>query len=373
MGIGLFETVYTYAALGVHRTGTDVDAKTAAWFADHLRMLGGKVDCPPYTFDRFNHDVTLLADGKKIESLPLFYRFVGRCQTDRILVAGLAMDHADHGMDTIIEVACTKAVEEGYDALVLATRGDTGALVAINQQPDVKGDIPVILVPGHELKHLKNASLSVAYEASVSPAESVNVIGSFGPSDAAARLVLTTPLSGWFTCAGERGAGIALLLALVEEFAERVPMTVVGATGHELGMLGGFVSAGNHGQRAERVFHIGSCIGARGDDGLSEVVQLTTDVDITVCVNSNRENKVINALSRLGGRLLQRSDVERQGGWVGESRCWAGRTQEMISVAGASSLFHTTEDVPERATTPELLAHAYGSISDAFHHFSHKG
>ena len=57
-----------------------------------------------------------------------------------------------------------------------------------------------------------------------SPGSSGNVVAFVGASGAArvgqavevAPLMITTPLSGWFRCAGERGPGIAILLALVE-------------------------------------------------------------------------------------------------------------------------------------------------------------
>ena len=53
------------------------------------------------------------------------------------------------------------------------------------------------------------------------------------------RLVLTTPLNGWFGAAGERGAGITVLRHVAERLADR-PLTVVATGGHELGCLGAY-------------------------------------------------------------------------------------------------------------------------------------
>ncbi|MCH7749719.1 MAG: hypothetical protein IH939_16655 [Acidobacteria bacterium] len=47
-------------------------------------------------------------------------------------------------------------------------------------------------------------------------AEAVNVAGRLVRNEEADWSVISTPSSGWFTCAGERGPGIAALLALAE-------------------------------------------------------------------------------------------------------------------------------------------------------------
>jgi hypothetical protein len=53
--------------------------------------------------------------------------------------------------------------------------------------------------------------------------------------------VVSTPSSGWFTCAGERGPGIAMLLALAEWVGARsdgLNYLFVATSGHELDYLG---------------------------------------------------------------------------------------------------------------------------------------
>jgi len=373
MPLNLIDIVHEYSDLGFHRTGTDVDTKTNTWFARYLKTFGASVSCPPYAFDRFDYDVTLLSDGAVVESLPLFYHCVGQVETDRVAVVELSMDHADNGMDAVIDGLCRNAVAEGYQALVLATMGATGALVAVNRGPGRGNDIPVVLVPGHASDELQRSELFLHYDAQLFSAQSANVVARFGESHHASRMVLTTPLSGWFSCAGERGTGIAVVLALAEEFASRVPMTVIGATGHELGMMGGFLSAGDCVPHPESVFHIGSCVASRGDDGQEPDAALTSDLQTTLHVDSDVEAHVIDAVKSLNGRLCRVPGTSDPGQWVGESRCWAGKTRNMISVAGASPLFHTVDDVAVRATTPSLLSQAHGAIRGAFCHFTGNG
>ena len=57
--------------------------------------------------------------------------------------------------------------------------------------------------------------------------------------------MLSTPLSGWHACGGERGPGVALLLAIARAFAAdpaRLPnvgtLVLFGDSAHELGDLG---------------------------------------------------------------------------------------------------------------------------------------
>ena len=54
-------------------------------------------------------------------------------------------------------------------------------------------------------------------------------------------IVVSTPSSGWFTCAGELGPGIAMLLALAEWVTTRsegLNYLFVATSGHELDFLG---------------------------------------------------------------------------------------------------------------------------------------
>ena len=72
-------------------------------------------------------------------------------------------------------------------------------------------------------------------------AEAVNVARRLVRNEEADWSVISTPSSGWFTCAGERGPGIAALLALAE-WAHARPDSLhylfVATSGHELDFLG---------------------------------------------------------------------------------------------------------------------------------------
>jgi hypothetical protein len=72
-------------------------------------------------------------------------------------------------------------------------------------------------------------------------ATAVNVLGRLIRRADADWIVISTPSSGWFTCAGERGPGVAALLALAEwASARRGTLNYLFAanSGHELDYLG---------------------------------------------------------------------------------------------------------------------------------------
>jgi len=350
----LYAIVETYAGFGDHRTASPVDRVTTDWFADHLAQVGGTVEKQPFSFDGFEYDMALTVDRASIDALPLFYRYTGICDTKRVSIARLVLDHEDGAPDPIPGL-CRQAVADGRDALVLATGGDTDGLVAINRAPEVVGDIPVILVAGRDFERLQRGTPHLTYSARLSRKTAHNVIARLGDPDTANRIVLTTPLSGWFGCAGERGTGIAVLLGLVETLRKTHAFTVIGASGHELMYLGGEHAAAAHPMRPDLVLHLGSCIGT-ADGHLDAVLHAPADP----------LDDVRAALAPLTVRLTVPDNPKNPQSWIGESRCWAGKTVHMLSIAGASRDFHTPEDTPERATSPDQLARALTCIRQAF-------
>lgn len=354
MSQDLYNIVETYAGFGNHRTASPVDQATIDWFAGHLTQLGGAVIKQPFTFDGFEYDMALTVDRASVDALPLFYRFIGTCDTSRVATARLSLDHEDGAPDPIPSL-CQQTVADGYDALVLATGGDTGDLIAINRMPDLVGDLPVILVAGRDFENLQRGTPHLTYSAHLSRKTAHNVIARFGDPGAASRIVLTTPLSGWFGCAGERGTGIAVLLGLVEALRETHAFSVIGASGHELMYLGGDHAAAAHPMRPDLLLHLGSCIA-------------TVDGQLDAVLNApaRLQDAVRAALAPLTVTVTVPITPENPESWVGESRCWAGKTTHMLSIAGTSPDFHSPQDTPARATSPDRLAKAYHHTLRAF-------
>jgi hypothetical protein len=193
----------------------------------------------PYEFDRYVADAKIVVDGSAIRCVPLFYSGFGSVATQDPFMSVLdvpgAGAHSSEGADSLLAAARAS----GHRVAVLATGGRDGRLVAINRPVAEPPGPLAVLIAGADLERCERGRVMVTADAHVEPGESATVVASRGlEGGREPALVLTTPLTGWFRCAGERGTGIALLLELLATMPDDVPVAVIGTTGHELGYLG---------------------------------------------------------------------------------------------------------------------------------------
>ena len=264
----LYGLVQEYSDLGYHRTGTPVDEDTIEWFERQLLAIGARVERAPYQFQRYIAEWRLTADGRELDSLPLFYESTGSFASSSPYIG--AVNVSDHStMASDIEEQADIARRSGADAAVLSTIGREGLLVVPNRAPAPGSGFPVILAAGSSLEELERGGVSVSLSAEIEDSESANVVGYLGEGGFPRPVVVTTPISGWFHCAGERGTGIAIALELAKSLARSHPVMVVGATGHELDYLGAkrYLEANLHPPAA--VIHLGASVaaGIPGRDG----------------------------------------------------------------------------------------------------------
>lgn len=347
----LYRLVADYSGLGDHRTGTEGDEATRAWFASELERRGAAVDELAYDFPKFDADVHVEIDGCEVESCALWYSGAGAVSTDRPRVA-TAHAHLGPGVDD----ALRDARAEKASALVLATDGGGGRLVAVNRAAADPPGPPAALVPGALSADIAGGDVTVTIDACIAPGSSATVVGTFG--DPVGRpAVVATPLSGWFTCAGERGTGIAVALEVAAALAEGGPVVVVGSTGHELWHLGvrdylrriAFVPGA--------VLHLGAGVAA-GEPGVDGDMPLgDTRVALVREVPADAGASLRSALAPAGCTVID--DIPQ---WPGEGREWQMLDTPLLSVIGAFERFHTRDDVPAQATTPQLLERVYGSV-----------
>jgi hypothetical protein len=238
----------------------------------------------------------------------------------------------------------------GADAAILATTGGGGRLVALNRAPVLGSGFPTVLVPGSALPRLRQAAVHLDLDARLEPSASATVIGHLGQGDAAPPVVVATPLSGWFRCAGERGTGIAIALQLAKDLAERWPVMVVGTTGHELQYLGlrRFLAA--HTLHPSAVIFLGA-----------DLATIPTGPERGATVPSCHQARTTageGLAKRLEGVLAPvRFPVKsKPAEWSGEGEEWVRLGAPLLALASRSPLFHTAEDLPEHATSPEQLA-----------------
>ncbi len=166
------------------------------------------------------------------------------------------------------------ALRRGAAGVVLITTGPTGEAIALNvstRRPQV--DRPVaILAPKEAAPFLAaaaqagRANLTLDGQGGRRPA--FNLIAHLDRK-AAKTLVISTPRSGWFGCAAERGSGLAIWLWLARELAHANPsvnVELLATSGHEYEYLGGehYLSEAAPSAPATQLWvHIGASAAAR--------------------------------------------------------------------------------------------------------------
>jgi len=360
-GALLYQLVEAYSALGDHRTGTPLDHATLAWFATELGKRGARVDKIPYQFERYEAHCRLTADAAAVEALPLYYEAVGKVHSSRLHLAGLAINASIPGNSIAphLDEVIARARISGADAAILATSGAGGHLVALNRAPVLGSGFPTVLVPGSALPMLRQAAVHLDLDARLEPGASATVIGHLGPGDATNPVVVATPLSGWFRCAGERGTGIAIALQLSTDLAERWPVLVVGTTGHELQYFGlrRFLAA--HALHPSAVIFLGADL-ATIPLGPESGATVPSFHQARTTAGEGLAKRLEEVLAPV--RFPVRSNPAQ---WSGEGEEWVRLGAPLLSLASRSPLFHTAQDLPEHATSPEQLAVTQTAVSRA--------
>ncbi|HET9016002.1 MAG TPA: hypothetical protein VFN57_10430 [Thermomicrobiaceae bacterium] len=358
-GAELYRLVEEYAGLGDHRTGTAVDAATIAWFDGELTRRGARVERHPFTFERYVADWSITVDGDPVAACPLYYEAVGTVSSRSPFVAEAAV-LAGHRTAPSLARVLDDARAVGSSLAVVATANPAGLLQVPNRAPLPGDGPPTLLVPGALSPRLPWAAISASLSAHLEPGRSENVVGHFGAS-AAAPVVIGTPLSGWFGCAGERGTGIAIALSVAERLATSHHVVVVGTSGHELLPHVGLASYLSAGAPASRcVVHLGANLAVREPRPDSP-----SDPARPLLVNARVEPSWAGPLGELlaPAGAMPRLDPDD---WHGEARLWAAAGDyPLLSMVGGSALFHTPEDLPAAATSPATLARVSDAVAGA--------
>jgi hypothetical protein len=161
--------------------------------------------------------------------------------------------------------------------VVLVTNGPTGEQIGLNvslKQPPFERPVAT-LAPREAAPFIAAAEAGHAAKLTVdgkgggaARRSAFNLIGRLDRK-AAKTLILSTPRSGWFTCAAERGSGLAVWLALAHWLARgshAVNLELLATSGHEYEYLGGerFLAERATKPAQTRMWvHIGASLAAR--------------------------------------------------------------------------------------------------------------
>ena len=202
-----------------------------------------------------------------LESLPLFYEAVSQVTSDTPIIRPVTLVNNIDRKEVIESI--TSPPNAKTPVVLLPTFGrfgneaPKGMLIGVDSGPAHKGSgIPTVLISGEHLETLKAGGVSVQFRARRVTDRDETIIAEMGASGIRP-LVITTPIGGWFSAAGERGTGIAIALELVAHYMREMPVIFIATTGNEL-EFNGLKSLIKWGYRVEPygVIHIGAAAGA---------------------------------------------------------------------------------------------------------------
>jgi hypothetical protein len=271
-----------YHGFGDKASGGPGDAASGAWLEGELRALGYAAARQPFDAPAYEGEASLTTGQAKAGLIP-------QAIVTPTPVAGvtgpLHGGDRDGGIALVVlpyarwstalgEVERRVRAAQG-DAVVLVTTGPTGEACALNAPADRKlFDRPVaVLAPKESAPFLaasanrETATLSMPGRSFRRPA--YNVTATLARRPGGRWLVLSTPRSGWFGCAGERGTGLAVWLMLAGWAAKAnlpVNVALVATSGHEYEYQGGELYIANAAPKpAETALwvHLGANVAAR--------------------------------------------------------------------------------------------------------------
>jgi hypothetical protein len=354
--------VEAFEKQGFHRTATDVDRASADWLCREVEQAGLTPTRESFSIDRVDLvDTAVVARGRRIDGVPLF----DAAFTGAVAVAGRLGEMG--GMAPIgLTQTAPNAAGAGplgaarrasrHRAIVCVTRGGRPGLCPSNadafEQPFGP---PVVQVSSEEAAFLDDCAkqgvdVQVRAQVTRTPSQAINVVTRIAGADGTLPpLIVMTPRSGWWTCASERGGGIACWLELMRELRAARPardVMFVASSGHELGHLGinvfinrrpGIVS------HSAGWMHFGANIGAAQDPG--NTLQASDD---------GFEAMLADTMEAAGLRIDRR--VARGTVPGGEAEAVHRGGGRYVSIIGRNALFHNPADRGPDAVDPTVIA-----------------
>jgi hypothetical protein len=345
-----------YSAQGFHRTGTAVDRRSGEWLIDEVRAIGVAAAPEWFTLERLDPlDARLLVGLRQIDGLPLF----DGSFTDATGIRGRLGPIGSDAEIGLVEAAPNTAgagplgearKQQRHRAIVCVTRGGRPGLCPNNADSFLKPyGPPVLQVTSDESAALndlaqRGTEITLIASATRTTATAFNVVSTIrSKRPEQPPLVVMTPRSGWYSCASERGGGIACWLDLIRVLFARRPnrdVIFVASSGHELGHLGidTFVT-----QRPQVVtnslgwIHLGANIGAAlrpaapASPGMT--IQASDDAFEGVLSGALESQKLAV------GRRVPRGTVP-----AGEAEVVHRGGGRYVSAIGTNALFHNPAD-----------------------------
>jgi len=380
-GTRLYEDVIAYYNLGEHRTATESDLRTSQWLLEQLRGVGLKATTQPFSLRQFFvHQTKLTIGDRSLRALPLWFpRSTGPepiggtlAPLDNSAAPGsipgklaLVRFPADAGAamveGSIHSTLIRAAVNAGASSVVAITEGPTKEIIALNSPAGAEPwPIPVVLVGQRDELALTDA-IKVGAKVTLivegddqRDAKAKNVIARMDRGKDL--IVISTPQSGWFRCAAERGPGVALFLGLAR-WANHRPggssFLFVSTSGHEIGGVGMQAFLKELAPTPDRVscwIHLGAGIASYAWDETPSGPRRLQEADSRRLLMCSRDLVPV-LTTTFTGLAGMTPTVSRA---VGEFEFLIKAGYRSFGIAAAHRFHHTPADSPEM-TGPEIL------------------
>lgn len=362
--------IQAFEDFGIHRTGWSADDQTTTWLIDELAGAGVTAEAERFSFPRVElRRAEVRLGNERIDGVPLHdggFTDAGGidgelCEDDdedpfgKIVLATSALRNAPEWADRELPTRIEELIDRGCVGLILPQGDRDGEIVLRNaHRIDAPQPLPVLQIARRDAGTLQ-AQIVIRGEVILEAdgerlrSNATNVIATIEGSDPdAAPIGVVTPKSGWYTCAAERGGGIAIFLALAESLAAAQPHRTVhllASSGHELDFYGIRAYARVH--RANIVgaaawLHLGASIGAREAKPAVAASDETLDAAMTQAIGAEQLEPATHRPpgSALGGEALMISELDTR----------------YVSFLGGHPYFHSPNDVVAKAVDEEHIA-----------------
>ena len=354
--------IRAYEEMGDHRSGRQADRTATGWLIEELSQVGVEAEAQTWRFPRVEiHDASIRFGGWDVPAIPTF-----DCAfTDHRGVSGVL--RADGGPGIVlwefgpdqqermaagVYTSFELARADGADGIIIVMGDPDGHPVVRNaEQPLDPIELPVLQVAPRDAAPLLDASgteVTMIADGGRVDAPADNVVAEIpGTDPSAAPVTLMTPKSGWFTCAAERGGGIAIWLEVAGRIATnpgRRSLNLVASSGHELHHLGleHYISQlGADAQDVHAWMHLGASIGSRNG---------------TPSYAASDDDLFSVATDALSVHGLERRAFPVGSAGFGEARNIGEIGGRFVSLLGGHPYFHSPRDTYDRCVDPDALA-----------------
>ncbi len=341
--------VREYDSQGDHRTGSAVDAESGRWLADRADDAGLAPEIEWMGFSRIDIQAAYVEVGdRRAEGVPLFDGGF----TDAAGVTGTLSSLDGDGAIGLGHVGPRAGSEfrsyrrdTAQQAIVTVTGGPANGVpegLALLNAPDFKDPFgpPVLQVASRHRAWLADAAATgatarVVAQVTRRPEEVFNVTATLrGREPSQPPVFVMTPRSGWWTCASERGGGIAVWIEMIRGMAAaptpRRTTVFLASTGHELGHYGLEEFLRTRSRLVRSAFawiHLGANFGTAV--GGAPLLQAS---------NLELQDRATDALDRAGEAPPRRRPIGEAP--AGEARHIHDGSGTYLSIIGDNGLFH---------------------------------